>query len=714
MVVDFTPHFSPTVTVILLVVTAVLLIFSLTFRRRIMPRFSMVLLVVTRLFIFALLALLLLNPFSTVVKPDQQQFRVQFLYDSSGSMQTKDVGLGLSRLEKLTEFMASDSYAQVSKKYPFIQQNAFSEIVQPWSGDVKVTPGFTAAGAVLNQVNNQETKLPLGAVVLFTDGNNNKGLSLTDAAKKYQALGIPITTVCLGSTASVKDLSLSVSEKPFKCKLGEPLSVPVRLVNSFDVPQELSVDCWQQGVLLAKKQLTVEANSDQHVIFDLMPTSAGAKVYRFTTSVPTLDSKPENNTAFAMAQVVKSPITKFLFMTAAPTPQFKFLMQMVKKQKTTEVSSIARLSKTIVLTNGEAKGLAKIKKDFPVDFSFYSQFDVIVTDAAVMNSHVKVFKDFMSERGGGVVVLGDPGKLNKENQTLIPAKSWRLQRNMASHPLKVADERIFPEQINEILYSTFGLRILKYHDFTKFSVPSSYARTPLLLQEKGEALVLAQQYGGGRFVIMNYPKHWRWKLKAIPSDHYKSFWSGLFSWLGSTSKPRVDQLFNGQKLPLNQQTALKMTVRNQRYEETSVATVSLTITSPKGSVIDLSLSPVMDELGQYRENFIASEVGEYLVDTLVEFHKQEPILMKGSFLVVPTSKEYTDVTAKPDVLQDVARITKGDFYASCPAVLKPLKVGSHLPKLIIKKFWFDYFPLPLILLMLLLVDIYIRRRLGLK
>ena len=714
MTPDFAPHFSPLLTVGLLLATAILLILSLVFRRRIMPKSSMFVLVGLRLAIFVGLTLLLLNPFWTEVKPDQGQFRIQFLYDGSGSMETKDVDSGLSRLEKVTAFITSPPFTKLSKQYPFLQQNGFSEILQPWTGQVKILPGFTMAGSVLDQLNKQDTKLPLGAVVLFSDGNNNKGLSLTDAAKKYQALGIPITTVCLGSTSPLKDLSVRVSSEPLKSKLGESLTVPVYVQNSFDRDQEVTVNCWQQGILLGKKQVTVQANSEQQVVFDLTPTSAGAKVYRFTSTIPASDSRVENNTAYAMAQIEKSPITKVLFIAGAPTPQFKFLTQMVKRQKSTSVSSVLRLSADVMMTDGEADGLEKLKKEMPTESNFYTQFDVIVTDSKIMNSRSSLLKGFMSERGGGLVVLDDPGLLNKENQTLIPAKSWRLQRNMANHPLKVADERIFPQQINEILYSSFGLTVFKYHNFTEFVSPFSYARTPLLLQEKDKALVLAHQYGGGRFVIMNYPNHWRWQLKAMPSDHYKSFWSGLFSWLGSATKPRVDQLFNGQKLPLNQQALLKMLVRDQRYEETSTASVSLTITSPKGEAVDLVLSPLLDDLGQYQENFIASEVGEYLVETLVEFHKEDPILLKGSFLVVPTSKEYTDVTAKPEVLQDVARITKGDFYASCPTDLGPLKVASDLPKLVTKVFWFDHFPLPLLLLVLLLIDIYIRRRLGLK
>ena len=710
----FSPHFNLTLTVTLLVVVAVFLIASVIYRRRIMPTLSLFVLVGLRVLIFLVLSLFLLNPFFTIVTPDQRQFRIQFLYDSSGSMQTKDVGAGLTRLEKVAEFINSEFYARFSEKYHFLKQNGFSEVIHPWTNGLNVLPGFTMAGAVLNQLNNQGAKLPLGAVVLFSDGNSNKGPSLTDAAKKYHALGIPITTICLGSTSPVKDLLVRVSDQPLTAKLGEVLSIPVHLENSFDSDQKTTINCWQQGVLLSQQQVTIKANSKQSVIFDMTPTRAGAKVFRFTTSIPALDSRPENNTSYVMAQVTKSPITKILFIANAPTPQFKFLKRMVEKQKATKVSTAFRLSETLIVTDGEAHDLNTIKKEFPVKARFYTQFDVIISDAVVMNSHSKLFKDFMSERGGGLVILDNPERLTKENQSLIPTKSWRLQRNLASHSLKVADDRIFPEPTNEILYSTFGLTLLKYHHFTKFTSPFSYARTPLVLQEEGQVLALAQQYGGGRFVIMNYPKHWRWKLKVSPSDHYKSFWSGLISWLGSATKPRIDQLFNGQKLPLNQQTPLEMIVRDQRYEETSVATVSLSMTSPKGQVVDLALSPVMDELGQYQENFIAGEVGEYLVETVVKFNDEDSVLLKGSFLVVPASKEYTDVAARPVVLQDVARITKGDFYSSCPTELGPLKVGSRLPKLIVKKFWFDYLPLPLFLLILLLIDIYIRRRLGLK
>jgi hypothetical protein len=517
----------------------------------------------------------------------------------------------------------------------------------------------------------------------------------------------------VGRKDSIGDLSVQVVDGPLQVELGQSIKVPVQVKSSFKSDQLVTVSCWRQGVLVESRKVQVSSGAKQ-VDFDLTPVLAGQRVYRFSIASQLPDARPENDVSYAVVKVEKSPLTKILFLTASPTVQFKFLSRWALRQKQVEVTRLFQLSSKVLFKNGPAEGLADLKEKWPTNEEFYSQFDVIVTDVVGMNRFSNMFKDFMSKRGGGVIVLGNPSELNGENQRLIPAKSWRLQRNMVSHSLKVGDEQIFPEPVNELLYSSFGLRLMKYHSFTEFDQVLSYARKPLVLDESGSALVLAHQYGGGRLVVMNYPKNWRWQLKLSPSEHYKSFWSGLVSWLSSATKPRVEQLFNGTKLPLNQSVPLKMLVRNPRYEKSNMGEVSLMITSPHGDVVDLSLSPVMNDLGHYQEDFIASEVGEYRVESMVKFGKEDVVETSGSFLVVPNSKEYREVEVNSQLLQDVSRITQGDFYARLPVALKPLKVGGALPKSTVKHFWFDSLFLPFVLLGLLLMDVYVRRRIGLK
>ncbi len=701
-------------TTVLLVVIALVMVFSVYKRQHIMPKRERLWLTILRTLIFSTVALFLLNPFSVTVTPDQSQFRVECLFDASGSMENRDLAGGQSRRERLNQFMGSECFSTLKLNYRFLQSSTFSEKVFPLMTKIQPLSGLTAGGRSLNQVADQHGSLPLGAVLLFSDGNTNQGEKLTEAAKHLQNLKVPVTTICLGSSQPVLDLKIEAPEMRLKAKRGKSFSIPITVDNSFDSPQFVELLCWSQGVLVDKKELLVPENSSVVESFKLTPVNTGSKVYRFTISIPKLDYRPENNRCYAMVEVEKSPMTNVLILTSSPSLQHNFIRKIISKQKKTAVSQIVRLSKKIISCSGEAEGLKTIKKEFPLEAEFYNQFDLIITDPESTTVLADFLIQFMDKRGGGLVVLGNPNDLESKIQTLIPAKSWEFKQNKRLHTLKIDDTRVFPLNSSELLSSSVALQIPIYSSFSLFKDPLPFARTPLVIKSGAEPLMLALQYGSGRFVVMDFADHWRWHLKPVPSAHFTNFWSLLLSWLGSSTKDRINPLFDGMKMPLNNAFKLQLKARDLQYEEVSTAQVSLKITSSRGKIYDLDLSPDLNEPGLYQEQFIATDAGEHQVEVTTKFVDGEVVTTKASFLSLPTSKEYLAPEAKSEVLQDVARITGGDFYASCPTVLKPLKVAADLPQLSVKLFWFSYFPLPLFLLILLAGDIFIRRRLGLK
>ena len=149
------------------------------------------------------------------------------------------------------------------------------------------------------------------------------------------------------------------------------------------------------------------------------------------------------------------------------------------------------------------------------------------------------------------------------------------------------------------------------------------------------------------------------------------------------------------------------------FEPSVTAQVEAVIKSPSGKLTNLKLPSSLDVEGRFGMDFLPEEVGEYSVNVKVEFADETKMSKKVSFLASEASGENGTLPLNKRLLEDVARITGGD-YIHWDSEGKEITLSEKIPVNQTRTYYFNgAFTLAAILL-LFCGEWYLRRRIGLR
>ena len=205
-----------------------------------------------KIFSIITIAVLLLNPYHTVKHPDTRQYSLVVLLDLTQSMNIKDCD-DKTRMEILKELHdPNGKFRQtVLSKYPNYQVVVFAgdhlqEIDAGQSFDV--LPGNTDIDLALNKVFELNKHQNIGAVLLISDGIDNKGLSLIEGADKYREKGIPIHCIGIGDYRELTELSVEWTKFPEKIEKSKPFKMNAVVRRSATDKESFQVNLYKNGI----------------------------------------------------------------------------------------------------------------------------------------------------------------------------------------------------------------------------------------------------------------------------------------------------------------------------------------------------------------------------------------------------------------------------------------------------------------------------------
>jgi len=241
------------------------------------------------------------------------------------------------------------------------------------------------------------------------------------------------------------------------------------------------------------------------------------------------------------------------------------------------------------------------------------------------------------------------------------------------------------------------------------------ARPVILAPDGKSAILAAQAYGGGRVVCTGLEATWRWRiLSAVGADLHAAYWRGLLAWLAGASRKRLDSPSDGARVSTGAEFALSLDVLGRDFRPAGDARVTAVVRTPAGREHTVTL-PLSDRTpGRYSTWFLPEEPGEYTV----RFHVRLPDELLDAevhFLAARIDAEVADTEYRPDVLEDMARITRGQFipYGRMAELDTPV-INPGTAVIETRRYYADL-PWPLLLLVFLpAAEWFLRRRIGLR
>lgn len=692
-----------------------------------MPRASGRVLLGLRLALVILATLLLLNPYWTTQVPVRDGFSVGILADLSGSMSLADLRDGRSRIDFVREALDRDSSsnlrARLAENY-HLRVSGFSHHTRAIvDNDLELMPGVTAIGdSLLEKAANMTAGGgAAGAIVLLSDGISLDGLSLAEAGITLREMDIPVTVVGVGESRAAGDIELRFVDPPAEVERGEPIQLELRVRNQFPRRQRVAIEFFEATVPVETREVDIAGADEAVISFEATPMVAGPIVYRARLRERIAgDINPANDSAFVLVDVLENRTREILYLTTRPDLNFRYLRMGIQGNPDFKMRSIIKLGPERYLYGGFKEDQEDQWDGFPEDESIYLGQNVIVVDAATLNAlppgMADGFRRFLAERGGGVLVFGNPAEVASEWRFLFPLREAEFKVEQARPPLQLFAEPVFTELAGGVLFTAPPLFLPEGEPVLLAAELSLSARPAMELRRGGDVIMAVQAYGAGRSAWLGTASTWRWRMDSNRGmEQHSLFWQQLLDWLGSAGRPRVEMPLQGAAVSLDEAVELDVLVRGRDFRPLEDGTVEAIVTGPDGLAgppLRLTASPF--EPGRFTGRMALDRPGEYRIDYRINPGDGENIEREAFFVADFTGRESRDLRFRENELRDLARITGGRYYAYHDMdAIRSLNLSSAIPVREVQAHWARSGWFLVLLLLVACLEWFMRRRYGL-
>ncbi len=595
----------------------------------------------------ALLLLLLWQPAMTVGELSSQQNIIAVVIDDSSSMASTDVN-GRTREDAALAALNSGVLAGL--------QNRFQTRLYRLDKDVKridSTQGITPSGTAtriddgLRQLVADTADLPVGAVVLLSDGGQNtpglggSGIS-SDTLQSLRNRRLPVHTVGFGREQLAHDVEIedvSIAEKAFA---NARVSATVTLTQHGYTGEKATLMVRDGNKVLEEHQVTLgpEGRLQTEPLF-FPAGAAGAKSIEF--AVKPLDREENlSNNAIPRPLMVSGEKRRILYVEGEPRWEFKFIRRAEEDDPTVQIVSMLRTSENKVYRQGISDP-NELADGFPVrpeDLFKYSGIIVGSVDADYFTPlQQELMREYIDRRGGGILFLGgrsslsDGGwavsALNELLPTFLPAGRNNFHRNPATVELTQAgvDSPITrllddPEK-NAVRWKK--LTYLADYEDAGSPKPGATVLASLNGGRRKMPLLITQSYGHGRTAVLATGGTWRWQMsEALGDPSHDLFWHQLLRWLVADTPGPVVASMPARILMDEGRVQIKAQVHDLQFQPSSGAHVTAHIVGPDSVNAFIDLTPSQEPPGTYQLDWTAEKPGTYLAEITAESADSQP------------------------------------------------------------------------------------------
>jgi hypothetical protein len=217
-----------------------------------------------------------------------------------------------------------------------------------------------------------------------------------------------------------------------------------------------------------------------------------------------------------------------------------------------------------------------------------------------------------------------------------------------------------------VLRARAGAEVLCVHE----EAANRFGRLPLLV---------TRTFGAGKVLFMGTDGAWRWRKGVEDKYHYR-FWGQVVRWMAyrrNMAKGETMRLYYSPDQPAVRQTvALNANVMEASGEPLSGGDVIARIEAPSGKAQTVRFRSTGEEWGAFAGDFTPEEPGKHLVTLSCP---QTSGVLEASIFVQGAAIEPVGKPARPEVLEEIARVTRGALFA--PHELdKAVDYLAHLPE----------------------------------
>ena len=675
-------HFSPTPASLWIGIAALFLAASLSLLaiKRSPRRKRTIALECLRMVAITAVVMMLWQPeWQKTLHPDTKP-QIVILHDASKSMETIDASIPampnseakvVSRAELSSTTLSSDLWNPLAA-------GGKNEVLRiPFAKAAADTIAGTDIDSALSDTLKQHDNLR--AVIMLSDGDHNLGQPPVAAAQKMRVRGIPLFAMPIGSTQRMPDIEILTVAAPSYGIVGENVQIPFTIRSSLDREVRTVIRMRDEKGNEQSKNIVIPPNAETYDSLLWRIRKEGASTLELSLPVHERERIATNNTRkFSIAG--RPEKIRVLVVESLPRWEYRFLRNALSRDPGVELSCLL-----FHPTLGPGGGPHYISS-FPSKPEDLAPYDVIfLGDVGIGNNQLTkeqctLIRGLVENQASGVVFLpGSKGNqfslLDTDLADLMPVVLDDTQRNGIRDPLAAPltlttegrsslltllgeNEEENPEIWRQlpgfhwhasVIKAKAGAEVLAVHGNSR----SKFGAAPLLVTKSA---------GNGKALFMGIDSAWRWRRGVEDLYHYR-FWGQVARWMSyqrnMAAGKRVRVFFNPERPQPGDTVTLNANAFEPDGSPLRDGSVSVDLTSPDGRSQRLSLEKLESTWGSFSGRFKVDQPGTWKLR--VTNHNDESNPLETSLIAQGSEIEKTGQPARPEVLEEITRITRGSI-----------------------------------------------------
>jgi uncharacterized membrane protein len=630
----------------------------------------------------------LLQPTLVLQAVVPQRNFVGILIDDSRSMSLPNEN-GEPRSTFVTEqlSMEGDLMRELSEKFA-IRTFAFSST----TGRVTDPTGLTYSGTrtdlagALDRVREELSAVPLSGIVVVSDGADNGGRVLAESLVPLQAGSIPVFTVGLGEDALEPDVQLDRVQAPRSVLLGSAVVVDVVIGQNGYEGRTVTLEVEDEGTMLTSQQVVL-GDDGEPVVTRVRFTADQPGPRRISFRIPTAENeRVEGNNRREVLMEVRRAREKILYFEGEPRFEVKFLRRAVEEDENVQVVVLQRTApdKFLRLDVDDADELAG---GFPRTREELFRYRGLILGSVeagfFTHDQLVMIQDFVSQRGGGLLMLGGRNAFAEGGYAGTPVAEVMpvvLGESSGAAP-RAVEVRVTPTPAGSLHPATQIAGSSEAPDSAWGRLPAVTTLNTIVAVKPGattlltgqptagpgtEQVVLAwQRFGSGKAFALPIQDSWLWQMHAevpLEDQTHERFWQQLLRGLVDGVQDPIGIGLDRERADPGEPVRVTALVRDSTYIELNNADVSAKLISPLGEERDIPLEWTVEADGTYAGSFVPTEVGTWQV-SVTAARGGAVIGSDDAWVQVgPGDDEFFDAARRTALLERIAEATGGQSY----------------------------------------------------
>ena len=660
-----------------------------------------------RLLIATLVLLLLNQPEWVTEQRSSEKPSIAILIDDSRSMETVDAlragATGQDPSPVVQEVVSRKESVAALSDAAFWKplEQRFAVRIESLSGTHEGTlPASTNLFAPLEAAPRRYPNLR--AIVLASDGDWTEGRPPMQAATALRLAGIPVLAVPTGSPTPLPDVRVASLDCPVTGVVGKPFRVPFTIQSTLPREQVVTAVVETSDGQTFSKQVRLASMGKTADVISWTPAAIGD--YTVSIRVPPQPGEhdPDNNTRTAPVSIREEKL-RVLVVESVPRWEYRYLRNALSRDPGVELACLL-LHPGLSKVGGGSKDSIK---QFPGSLEELSRFDVVflgdvgVEAGQLTEEDCRLLKGLVEYQAGGLVFM--PGWLGNElslvdsplgdllpvvldatrpegTGTAVAGRFALTDKGRTSLLTRLADSAEENVAVWEslpgfqwygpVLRTKAGSEVLAVHE----DATNDYGRIPLLV---------TRPFGAGKVLFMATDGAWRWRKGVEDKYHYR-FWGQVVRWMAyrrtMAKGEQMRLLFSPEQPEVGQGVALDATVSDAAGEPLQEGRVTVLVTAPSGGTETVRLAAPGEQgsWGVFSGSWTPREPGSHgLTLTCAETGDR----LEASVFVQGVPGEAVGEAARPDVLEEIARLTQGSVVMpdTLPELVRSLATLPESP-----------------------------------